>query len=196
MKKALLWGGIALIVIIVIAAIAGGGGDKKGSDKSSNQAVSSSSEQSPGKTEAKKEDKKEVKVGETLTVGEVKWVAANPEKTNTIKSDNEFIKPAKASGVFVIVPLTAELIGKESGTINESQLNIVDSKGRKFKTTDNSDVMMLMSDSSIFLKQVNPNVPVNGKAVFDIATDATGLKLEIEDLRAFSNEKGYIDLGL
>ncbi len=193
MKKVLLWGGIALLILVVIGVIAGGGGDKKGSGTGSNQAASSSSsEQSSGTTEAKKE----VKVGETLTVGEVKWTAGSPERTDTIKSDNEFIKPAKANGVFVIVPLTAELIGKESGTIDSSQFNIVDSKGRKFKPTDNSDVMMLMSDSSIFLKQVNPNVPVSGKAVFDIATDATGLKLEIDDLRAFSNEKGYIGLGL
>ncbi|MCL6473337.1 MAG: DUF4352 domain-containing protein [Firmicutes bacterium] len=194
MKKVLLWGGIAVIVLVVIAAIASGGGnDKKGSDTNSKQAVSSSSsEKSPTTTDAKKE----VKVGETLTVGEVKWTAGSPERTDTIKSDNEFIKSAKANGIFVIVPLTAELVGKESGTIDSSQLNIVDSKGRKFKPTDNSDVLMLMSDSSIFLKQVDPNVPVSGKAVFDIATDATGLKLEVEDLRAFSNEKGYIDLGL
>ena len=181
--------------------IAGSGGDKKGSEEGANLATSpSSSKQSAKMATARKEDqkevKKEVKVGEALTVGEVKWVAGNPEKTSMIESGNEFIKPAKANGVFIIVPLTAELIGKESGTIDSSQFNIVDSKGRKFRPTDNTDVMMILSDSSIFLKQVDPNVPVNGKAVFDIATDATGLKLEIKDLRTFSNEKGYVDLGL
>lgn len=195
MKKVLLWGGIVFIILVIVAAVAGGGG-KKGSDTRNDQSASSSSSRSMSEKSSKAEVKKEVKVGEILTVGEVKWTASNPEKTDTIKSDNEFIKSAKANGVFVIVPLTAELVGKESGTIDSSQLKIIDSKGRKFEPTDNSDVAVLMSESTIFLKQVNPNVPVSGKAVFDIATDATGLKLEVEDLRTFSNEKGYIDLGL
>ena len=197
MKKVLLWVGIALIVIAIIAAIGGGGGKKEQTDKGG-QPISTSKPSAKTEAETKSEtiENKIAKVGEALTVGEVKWVAGSPEKTAEIESGNQFISPAKANGVFIVVPLTAELIGKESGTIDSSQLAIVDSNGRKFKPTENAEVFTILGDASIFLKQVNPNVPVNGKAVFDVAPDATGLKLEIKDLRLLSNEKGYIDLGL
>lgn len=187
------WWFIAICAVVVIAAIASaGGGNKESSDTSKSEGTAKQAS-----TEAEKPKKNTVKVGEPLQVGEVKWTATNPEKKAEIPPDNEFSKAAKANGVFVIVNLTAELTGKDSGTIDSSQLAIVDSKGRSFKSTDDFEAYSnLGSDVSIFLKQVNPNVPVKGKAIFDIAADATGLKLQIKDLRFASDEKGFVDLGI
>lgn len=189
MKKILKWGGIAFVGLIVLGIIVSAlGGGKEEKTGGSNQAKQAS-------TEVKKENS--VKVGESLQVGEVKWVAENPQKTAEIKSSNEYIAPAKANGVFVIVDLTAELTGKDSGTVDSTQFKIVDSKGRSFDATTESDVFVAIdSKNLIFLKQVNPNVPVKGKAVFDIAADATGLKLQIKDLRFGSDEKGFVELGI
>ncbi|MHB0977763.1 MAG: DUF4352 domain-containing protein [Candidatus Aquicultorales bacterium] len=189
MKKLLKWGAIAfgaLIVIGIIASALGGGKEEKTGGSNEAKQVS---------TEEKKESA--VKIGEPLQVGEVKWIAENPQKTAEIKSSNEYVAPAKANGVFVIVDLTAELTGKDSGTVDSSQFKIVDSKGRSFDATTESDVFVAIdSENLIFLKQINPNVPVKGKAVFDIAADATGLKLQINDLRFGSDEKGFVELGI
>lgn len=137
---------------------------------------------------------KTVKLNQPIQVGEVKWVVTKFEQMTSIPSDNEFIKPAKAAGKFIKVTLTAELLGKESGTIDSNQLKLMDSQNRKFEVTQNTDVSMILGDKWLFLKQVNPNVPVSGIAIFDVAKDAKGFKLEIGDLRFGSDEKGYVKL--
>lgn len=193
MKRLLKWGGIAFAVLIVLGII----GSIMGGDSTDTSSTSSSSkEKSVAKTETTEKKDTSVKIGEEITVGEVKWIVNKAERLSEVKPDNEYGTVAKPNGTFVMVDMTAELVGKESGTIDSSQLKVVDSQGRKFEPTDNFDVSVNLGDAWIFLKQVNPNVPLSGKAVFDIANDAQGLKLEIHDLRFGSNDKGYVDLGI
>ena len=54
----------------------------------------------------------------------------------------------------------------------------------------------MMDRESLLLKQVNPNVPISGFVTFDIPEDATGLKLEIGDLRLTSSDSELVDLGI
>ena len=196
-KKGLWWK--VLLGLFALAIVGSAlGGDEEQSTTADTQApaqeVSQSQTTQPKPTTVAE---KKYNIGDAITVGEVKWVVGTPEKQDIIKGSNEYMDPAKPSGVFIVIPLTAELIGKESGTIDDSQLKIIDSKGRSFKATSDFNVSVLLGDTSIFLKQVNPNVPVKGTAVFDIATDATGLRLEISDLKMFSGSKpGYVELGL
>lgn len=182
-KRWWVWG----IAIFLLIGIASGGGDQPATK--SNTAQEASQEKPEEKDTA-------VKLNQPLQVGEVKWVATKVEKMDILKSSNEYQDSAKPNGVFVKVDLTAELTGTESGTIDGNQLKIIDSKGRKFSDSSNFDVSVILGDRSIVLKQVNPNVPINGSVVFDVAKDATGLKLEIEDLRFTSDDKGLIDLGI
>lgn len=147
------------------------------------------------KKEEKKEEVKTVKVNEDLQVGEVRWKVLEVNKTEAI--DQPFGEPKKANGVFVILKLEAELLGKESGTVDSTQFSILDSQNRTFKSsTEGQTALTFANKESLFLKQVNPNVPITGYAVFDIAKDATGLKLKIKDLRLTSTEYGFVELGI
>ncbi|MCL5291513.1 MAG: DUF4352 domain-containing protein [Actinobacteria bacterium] len=132
-------------------------------------------------------------VGESVTVGKIKWTAANPEKKDELYLDDDPYKAIKAVGVFVTVDLTAELTGGESDIVDSSQFAIVDSKDRVFKPTDKFQAYGNLR--SIYLKKVELKAPVTGKAIFDIPSDAGGLKLQISDFRSKSSEKGFIELG-
>lgn len=195
-KKGLWWKVLLGLFALMIVGSMLGGDDEPASD-STNAGAQEVAQTETTKATAKTVAEKKYGVGDAITVGEVKWVVGTPEKKDIIKSGNEYTDPAKPNGIFIVIPLTAELIGKESGTIDDSQLKIVDAKGRSFNATSDFNVSVLLGDTNIFLKQVNPNVPVKGTAVFDIATDATGLRLEISDLKMFSGAKpGYVELGL
>lgn len=147
------------------------------------------------KKEGKKEEVKTVKINEDLQVGEVRWKVLEVNKAEAI--EQSFGEPKKAGGVFVILKLEAELLGKESGTVSATQLRVIDSKNRTFEHSTEGQTALTMADKeSLFLKQVNPNVPITGYAAFDVAKDATGLKLKIKDLRLASTEYGYVDLGI
>jgi len=172
-----------IVLIIVIAAVSGGG--KKETTQQPTQ---------PAKTETKKEEVKTAKVGQEVQVGEVKWIVMDVKKQNDIWNGFQRVK---ASGVFVVLQLKAELLGKESGTIDANQLEILDNKDRTFKySTEGQTALITSGKQEFFLKQVNPNVPVTGYAVFDVATDAQGLKLKIKDLRLLSSEYAFVDLGI
>lgn len=143
-----------------------------------------------------KERTKTVKVNENLQVGEVRWKVTEVEKKDQIER-GEYIAPLAAQGSFVILALEVELLGKESGNISSAQFVIVDSKGREFKADDEaSSALTMAGNEQMFFSEVHPNVVKNGKVAFDIAKDATGLKLKIKDLRMFSDEFGYVDLGI
>ena len=178
-----------VIAVIVFFVILGSIGGSKNESKESGQNNSSSkSTQQP--------TVQTVGMNENLQVGEVKWTAIDVQKKDSI-SDNSGYYSKAASGVFVVVQLTAELTGKESGIIDSNQIKLIDSQSRTFSSsTDGQTAIEMSGQESLFLKQVNPNVPVTGYAVFDVAKDATGLKLEIKDLRLLSSDKGYINLGI
>lgn len=152
--------------------------------------------------EPEKKDENTVKVGEPITVGAISWIVQTPQKMATISSTNEFIDPAQASGVFVLVPVTVEQVSGERGTLEPSMAKIVDSRGRTFDeinymSASSFNVSMAMgAEKMLTYIQLNPNVPVSRTCVFDIAPDATGLKLEINSGGMTARYRGYVELGI
>ena len=177
--------GCLVIILIVIVSIAG-------CFKVVDKAVKdSSSSTSPNASE----EVKTVKVNENLQVGDVAWKVLEVSKEASI-GDNQYSK-ATASGVFVVIKIGAELTGKTSGTVDSTQFEVIDSQNRTFKASTEGQTALIMSGKEeLFLKQVNPNVPIQGYIVFDVAKDAAGLKLKIKDLVFTSDKYGFVDLGI
>lgn len=144
--------------------------------------------------EKKENQVKTVKVNEDIRIGEVRWKVLEVSKTETIASD--YGEPKTANGVYVIVKLEAELLSKEGGSISNSQFAVVDSKERVFTHSTDGELALPSEKKTFVFKDVNPNVPITGYAVFETAKDVTGLKLKIKDLRLFSDEYGLVELGL
>ena len=142
------------------------------------------------KTKEKEEQTKTIKINEDIQVGEVRWKVLEASQPPNIRGKNP-------SGKWVIVHLEAELLGKETGTVSSSQLKIIDNQDREFESNSDGESQLSMEEkNTLVFEDVNPNVPIDGWAAFDIAQDSAGLKLRIEDLRTFSDEYGLIELGL
>ncbi len=156
---------------------------------------SSTAGTSGGQNKTNTEQAKSVNVNEDIQVGEVRWKALEVSKSESLSKG--FGEATAASGVFVIIKLECELLGKESGNVDSSQFVIVDSRERVFEaSTDATTALIFSSKEPFVFKQVNPNVPITGYVAFDVAKDATGLKLKIKDLRLTSDEIGFISLGI
>lgn len=136
----------------------------------------------------------DVSLGQEIVTGDIKWVVDAPEKKTTLDADNDNMEPVTADGIFIVVPLTVEVLGKETGLIMPDQLKLIDSQGRRFAADEDPYVSLTVAENLIFNKQLNPNVRTKGIVVFDVAEDAKGLRLEVND-SAFTT-KGYIELGI
>jgi hypothetical protein len=139
------------------------------------------------------EETNEIKIGEPVLVGEVQWKVIDVQKKDEI--EQEFGEPLKPGGVFLIIKIEAELLGRESGSIYSSQLKVIDSQDRKFEPDNDAMISLLFEDiKPIFAEEIHPNVSKVGYVIFDIAKDAEGLKLQIKDARLLSSAFAIVDL--
>jgi hypothetical protein len=95
----------------------------------------------------------------------------------------------------VIVDLTFANNGNEPITIDTASLAIPDEQGRTHETNPDASYYV-PTRLDIFLEQVNPGVTQKGRVIFSIAPDASGLILRAGDGVAFTEENGYVCLGM
>ena len=115
---------------------------------------------------------------------------------NELKSDNQYTEDKVAAANSKFVEITMEVENLDTDMSSVSDLKIVDDKNREFISA--SDVYQwIPEDKELFLlSNLNPNVPQQFIEIYEIPKDATGLKVEVGDLKLFGNEKAYIDLGI
>jgi len=127
------------------------------------------------------------KVGDRVTVGDRAYTISNVKTTAFV--GDEYTKKT-ATGIYVLVTMTIENIGKESATMSPTDIKIVDSQGRTFESDTNAWATL---KDNILLKQIQPGLPVNGETIFDVpkGIDAT---LQVTD-GGWSTEPVNISLG-
>ena len=142
-----------------------------------------------GQTDSYAEAKKKaVPIGETTTAGKVAWTVEDTWQATELKSYGQ-----RKSGNFVIAQLTFTNNGKKPVTLDSASLAILDDKGRT-NETDPDASMYVPTNQDLFLNQVNPGVSKQGRAIFDVAPDATGLILRCGDTNPFIGKNAYVDL--
>ena len=134
--------------------------------------------------------KKAAPIGETVTASDVAWTIQRVDQDTELKAFG-----SKKRGNFVIVDLAFKNNGSEAVTLDSSSLVILDDKGREHET-DTDAPMYVPENRDLFLNQVNPGVTKQGRAIFAVAPDATGLILRAGDTNPFGGEDAYVDLGL
>lgn len=179
--------GIGIIVIIIIIAAAA-----SGNKSNSTSAVASSTNNStPASQNASGQ------IGQPARVGDIQWTLQAPQKEATIPAPDEFSQPAHAQGVFIVFQASVEEVSGQAGSLDTSQINLIDSKGRSYKPSDEGSVFAAVGiDKVLTFKQLNPNVPATVTCVFDVAADATGLKAEINSGGLTERDKIDIPLGI
>lgn len=164
-----------MLILLMLLGFAGclaafsGGADKASEDKSTPKA----------------------RIGEPLRVGDVTWVVQDAKMVTELTSSYE--KPIH--GNFVVVNFTFTNEGKEATTLDTASMTLIDSEGRKSEA-DPDKFGYIPDDRNIFLENVNPGVTDEGQAIFTVAPDSTGFKLELGDAGLLSDDHGTVPLGI
>jgi hypothetical protein len=126
------------------------------------------------------------KVGDRVVVGERAYTITNVRTASSIGDD--FTKK-EATGIYVIVTMTIENIGKETGTMSTNDVKIIDSQGRTFES--DSSAWASLKDN-ILLKQIQPGLPVKGETIFDVPK---GITCNLQVSEGWGSKKALISLG-
>jgi hypothetical protein len=129
-------------------------------------------------------------VGDTVRVGNVQWKMSDAYITNQLKSSFGTQK----QGRFVVVDFTFTNNRDEEVTL-DPQLHMVlkDSTGREFGTDPDAYEFMPV-DLDIFLEPVNPGVSTKGRVIYQVAPDAEGFTLRVDDVEFLEDESAVFDL--
>lgn len=149
------------------------------------------------KEEPKKEEKINAKIGDELQVGNALFRVDNIEIANQVGPS---FLPQKASGKYLVVSVSYKNGGNDAVTLDSSFFKL--KRGEKTYETDSMASMSANQgengniDNSFFYQQVNPDMQISGKVVFDLApevAEATDLQIQVQT-GIFGTETGIIDL--
>jgi Domain of unknown function (DUF4352) len=130
------------------------------------------------------------KVGQTATVANVQWKVTDAYLTNQLRSGFGTQK----QGRFVVVDFTFTNNRDEEVTL-DPQLHMIlkDSQGREFGP-DPDAWEFVQTNLNIFLEPVNPGVSKDGRVVYQVAPDAKGFTLTVDDVEFWEDKSAVFDL--
>ncbi len=160
--------GILVFIVFIVVVSASGG------DSSSSGSSNSGSKQE----QSQKQEKITAKIGEQVQSGDLAFTVNGVKEYQSL--GNSFTSK-DAQGVFKVVSLKIENVGKETKTIDSSMIKLTDSEGRTFERSIDGQTAKGLSQGQVdlFLQQVQPGLSVNGEIVFDVPESAEGLVIEL-----------------
>lgn len=201
------WWFILIVVLVVLGAIGNAtGGDDTTKKNDEKEKVETSAEATKDKEPTKdveKDDKKDKEKEEVVGIGtplEVGDAIFTLNGVNLVDQVGPSVMPTKASGKYVVLDVKYKNNGNKAVTVDASFFKL--KRGEK---TYESDSMASMSanqgedgtiQNSFFLQEVNPDMEISGKVVFDLApevAEATDLQLQVQT-GLFGTETGIINL--
>lgn len=98
-------------------------------------------------------------------------------------------------GNFVVVDFTFTNNRPEEVTLDpELHMVLKDSQGREFGA-DVDAYEFVPTDLDLFLEPVNPGLSADGRAIYEVAPDAAGLTLTLDDVEMMEDQSAVFDLG-
>jgi uncharacterized protein DUF4352 len=167
-----------------VAGLGGGGGGESAKKDAKPQEE---------KSEAEKKPKPEPKygLGQTAQAANVQWKVTDAFLTEQLKSNFGTQK----RGNFVVVDFTFTNNRNEEVTLDpELHMILKDSQGREFGS-DLDAWEFVPTDLNLFLEPVNPGVSTDGRVIYEVAPDATGFTLTLDDVGMMEDKSAVFDLG-
>ena len=194
------WWFILIVAIIVLGAIGNmAGGNDATKERDSKDKVETSAKAPDDKKDNAKEDKKEeiTGVGTPLEVGDAVFTLNGSSLADQVGPS---VLPTKAKGKFLIIDVTYKNNGNKAVTVDASFFKLK----RGEKTYESDNVASISANqgndgniqNSFFLQEVNPDMEIKGKVVFDLApevAEATDLQLQVQT-GIWGTETGMINL--
>jgi hypothetical protein len=131
-----------------------------------------------------------LQVGDTARPGEVEWIVTEAYRTPLLRSNFGTSK----QGDFIVIEFTFTNGRSEEVTIDpELHMTLTDDQGQKYGT-DVDAYEFVPVDKDIFLQPVNPGVSQDGIAVYQVAEQASGFTLTVDDVALATDEQATYDL--
>lgn len=162
------WIVLGIIAVIAVIAIASNGGS---SEKSENNDNSDNT--------AKKETTKVeyYSLNEAARDGKFEFIIKSINCDNSQVGDEYFNQTT--TGKFCIVDLSIKNIGDDPQYVSSSDQKLFASNGKKYTVDD--DAQIYLGDQSLILDEINPDVLVEGKLIFDLPKDINPDYIELHD---------------
>ncbi len=163
---ALKWGcgGVVALVVLVVVAVAVGGSNKDAETGTGAAQTSGSAAGGP----------LTVNIGEPLRLEKDGWVIT-VTSVRTSPTVQGIFETKQSLGVYLIIEMTLENIGKEAHTLGGDRFTLVDSQGRRFPYYREGTIGNGQKELGA---RINPGLAGPAVIVFDVPRDATGLYLE------------------
>ena len=182
-----------LIAVAVLAGGCGGGEDTSSSaDEAAEQetkAVETESTEESATTES--EEGSGASMGETVVVGDVAWAVTDVEESDILVS-----RMGSEEGNFVIVDLTFQNNSNQDITFATPFITLVDGDGREFEPDIENNFFHVEPENNMFAAHVEPGMTKEGKVIFSVEPDSSGLQLRVGEAKFASDESASIDLDL
>ncbi|WP_241483025.1 DUF4352 domain-containing protein [Nocardiopsis halophila] len=117
-------------------------------------------------------------IGDTVESGAFAFTVTNVETGVTEVSDESGMLTETPDGQYVVVDVTVENVGDESGIFDSSSQKLIDADGKEY-STDTAAEMTGGTDS--FVNEVNPGNSVEGQLIFDVPEGVELDTLELQD---------------
>ncbi|WP_017624822.1 DUF4352 domain-containing protein, partial [Nocardiopsis chromatogenes] len=123
-------------------------------------------------------------IGDTVESGAFAFTVTNVESGVTEVSDESGMLTETPDGQYVVVDVTVENIGDESGIFDSSSQTLIDADGKEY-STDTAAEMTGGTDS--FVNEINPGNSVEGQLIFDVPEGVELDTLELQDFISFDS---------
>jgi hypothetical protein len=198
LKRKKLTGGVppvlvaaGVVFLILVGFIAGCGGEEAPSSSVDGVDERAEPEQKaePAQEESAKAESA-ASIGDPVSVGDAQWMV-----TDVVQSDMLVSRLGTEEGNFIIVDVTFSNNSNQDVTLATPFLTLLDGQGREIEADIEDNFLHVYADENMFVDHVKPGATKEGKVIFSVDPDASGLKLQVGEARFASNKTAYIDLG-
>lgn len=182
-----------LIAVVALAGGCGGGEDASSStDEAAEQETEAvETESTEESTTTGSEEASGHSIGEPVGVGDVAWAVTDVEESDILVS-----RLGSEEGHFIIVDITFQNNSNQDITFATPFVTLVDGEGREFEPDIEYNFNHIEPENNMFAAHVRPGVTKEGKVIYSVEPDSSGLQLQVGEARFASDETAYIDLGL
>lgn len=182
-----------LIAVVALAGGCGGGEDASSStDEAAEQETEAvETESTEESTTTGSEEASGHSIGEPVVVGDVAWAVTDVEESDILVS-----RLGSEEGHFIIVDITFQNNSNQDITFATPFVTLVDGEGREFEPDIEYNFTHIEPENNMFAAHVRPGVTKEGKIIYSVEPDSSGLQLQVGEARFASDETAYIDLGL
>ena len=186
----------AAALLITLATLAGGCGGGEEASSSADEAAEQETEtveteSTQESTATQSEEGSGYSIGETVVVEDVAWAVTDVEESEILVS-----RLGSEEGHFVIVDLMFQNNSNQDITFATPFVTLVDGEGREFEPDIEYNFTHIEPKNNMFAAHVRPGVTKEGKIIYSIEPDSSGLQLQVGEARFASDETEYIDLGI